>query len=108
MKSRQSSRVRREWRAEESEWVRKTLEGFVGFLARKCFKLDYPTICGLLAGSMADLPALALQLPLRNLISRLVAYAAILSFASAAPRVVFMALTLNWLAQARRSDYRKR
>ena len=31
----------------------------VGILARKIFKLDYPTLCGLLAVSMTDPPALA-------------------------------------------------
>jgi putative transport protein len=49
----------------------------VGFLARKIFKLDYPTICGVLAGSMTDPPALAFATNITRSDQPLVAYAAV-------------------------------
>jgi putative transport protein len=47
------------------------------FLARKTFKLDYPTICGGLAGSMTDPPALAFATGITKSDQPLVAYAAV-------------------------------
>jgi putative transport protein len=49
----------------------------VGVLARKLFKLDYPTICGVLAGSMTDPPALAFATNITKSDQPLVAYAAV-------------------------------
>jgi putative transport protein len=49
----------------------------VGLLARKAFKLDYPTICGVLAGSMTDPPALAFATSITKSDQPLVAYAAV-------------------------------
>jgi putative transport protein len=49
----------------------------VGVLARKLFKLDYPTICGVLAGSMTDPPALAFATNITKSDEPLVAYAAV-------------------------------
>ncbi len=49
----------------------------VGMLARKVFKLDYPTICGVLAGSMTDPPALAFATGITKSDQPLVAYAAV-------------------------------
>jgi putative transport protein len=49
----------------------------VGLLARKVFKLDYPTICGVLAGSMTDPPALAFATSITKSDQPLVAYAAV-------------------------------
>ncbi len=49
----------------------------VGFLARKICKLDYPTICGVLAGSMTDPPALAFATSITKSDQPLVAYAAV-------------------------------
>ena len=48
-----------------------------GFLARKVFKLDYPTICGVLSGSMTDPPALAFATTITKSDQPLVAYAAV-------------------------------
>jgi putative transport protein len=49
----------------------------VGFLARIIVKLDFPTICGLLAGSMTDPPALAFAGTITNSERPLIAYAAV-------------------------------
>jgi putative transport protein len=49
----------------------------MGMLARKVFKLDYPTICGVLAGSMTDPPALAFATGITKSDQPLVAYAAV-------------------------------
>jgi putative transport protein len=49
----------------------------VGLLARKVFKLDYPTLCGVLAGSMTDPPALAFATNITKSDQPLVAYAAV-------------------------------
>jgi putative transport protein len=49
----------------------------IGLLARKIFKLDYPTICGVLAGSMTDPPALAFATSITKSDRPLVAYAAV-------------------------------
>jgi putative transport protein len=49
----------------------------IGFLGRKIFKLDYPTICGVLAGSMTDPPALAFATSITKSDQPLVAYAAV-------------------------------
>jgi putative transport protein len=49
----------------------------VGFLARIVFKLDFATICGVLAGSMTDPPALAFAGTITNSDQPLVAYAAV-------------------------------
>jgi putative transport protein len=49
----------------------------VGILARKVFKLDYPTLCGVLAGSMTDPPALAFATAITKSDQPLVAYAAV-------------------------------
>jgi putative transport protein len=49
----------------------------VGFVARILVKLDFPTICGLLAGSMTDPPALAFAGTITNSERPLVAYAAV-------------------------------
>jgi len=49
----------------------------IGLLARKVFKLDYPTLCGLLAGSMTDPPALAFATGITKSDQPLVAYAAV-------------------------------
>jgi putative transport protein len=49
----------------------------VGLLARKIFKLDYPTLCGVLAGSMTDPPALAFATNITKSDQPLVAYAAV-------------------------------
>jgi putative transport protein len=49
----------------------------IGLLARKIFKLDYPTICGVLAGSMTDPPALAFATSITKSDQPLVAYAAV-------------------------------
>jgi putative transport protein len=49
----------------------------VGFLGRKVFKLDYPTLCGVLAGSMTDPPALAFATSITKSDQPLVAYAAV-------------------------------
>jgi putative transport protein len=49
----------------------------MGVLARKLFKLDYPTICGVLAGSMTDPPALAFATNITKSDQPLVAYAAV-------------------------------
>jgi len=48
-----------------------------GLVARKFFKLDYPTICGVLAGSMTDPPALAFATSITKSDQPLVAYAAV-------------------------------
>jgi putative transport protein len=49
----------------------------VGLVARKFFKLDYPMLCGLLAGSMTDPPALAFATSITKSDQPLVAYAAV-------------------------------
>jgi putative transport protein len=49
----------------------------VGLVARKFFKLDYPTLCGVLAGSMTDPPALAFATSITKSDQPLVAYAAV-------------------------------
>jgi putative transport protein len=49
----------------------------VGVVARKFFKLDYPTLCGVLAGSMTDPPALAFATSITKSDQPLVAYAAV-------------------------------
>ena len=49
----------------------------VGLLARMVFKLDYPTLCGVLAGSMTDPPALAFATNITKSDQPLVAYAAV-------------------------------
>ena len=49
----------------------------VGIIARLLVKLDFPTICGLLAGSMTDPPALAFAGTMTNSDRPLVAYAAV-------------------------------
>ncbi len=49
----------------------------VGLVARRFFKLDYPTICGVLAGSMTDPPALAFATSITKSDQPLVAYAAV-------------------------------
>jgi putative transport protein len=49
----------------------------VGIVARKFFKLDYPTLCGVLAGSMTDPPALAFATGVTKSDQPLVAYAAV-------------------------------
>jgi putative transport protein len=49
----------------------------VGFLARNLLKIDYPTLCGLLAGSMTDPPALAFANSVTESDRPLVAYAAV-------------------------------
>jgi putative transport protein len=49
----------------------------VGFLARAFLKIDYPTLCGVLAGSMTDPPALAFAGSITKSDRPLVAYAAV-------------------------------
>jgi putative transport protein len=49
----------------------------VALVARKVFKLDYPTLCGVLAGSMTDPPALAFATSITKSDQPLVAYAAV-------------------------------
>jgi putative transport protein len=49
----------------------------VGFLARFLLKIDYPTLCGVLAGSMTDPPALAFASSITKSDRPLVAYAAV-------------------------------
>ena len=49
----------------------------VGLVGRKVFKLDYPTLCGVLAGSMTDPPALAFASGITKSDQPLVAYAAV-------------------------------
>src|SRR3984885_1327457 len=49
----------------------------VGVVARRFFKLDYPTLCGVLAGSMTDPPALAFATSVTKSDQPLVAYAAV-------------------------------
>ena len=49
----------------------------VGFLARAFLKIDYPTLCGVLAGSMTDPPALAFATNITKSDRPLVAYAAV-------------------------------
>ena len=49
----------------------------VGVVARRFFKLDYPTLCGVLAGSMTDPPALAFATSITKSDQPLVAYAAV-------------------------------
>jgi putative transport protein len=49
----------------------------VGLVARKFLKLDYPTLCGVLAGSMTDPPALAFATSITKSDQPLVAYAAV-------------------------------
>lgn len=49
----------------------------IGLVARKFFKLDYPTLCGILAGSMTDPPALAFATSITKSDQPLVAYAAV-------------------------------
>ena len=49
----------------------------IGLVARKFFKLDYPTLCGILARSMTDPPALAFATSITKSDQPLVAYAAV-------------------------------
>jgi putative transport protein len=49
----------------------------VGVVGRRFFKLDYPTLCGVLAGSMTDPPALAFATSITKSDQPLVAYAAV-------------------------------
>jgi putative transport protein len=49
----------------------------VGLVARRFFKLDYPTICGVLAGSMTDPPALPFATGITKSDQPLVTYAAV-------------------------------
>jgi putative transport protein len=49
----------------------------VGLVARKFLKLDYPTLCGVFAGSMTDPPALAFATGITKSDQPLVAYAAV-------------------------------
>jgi len=46
-------------------------------LARAFLKIDYPTLCGVLAGSMTDPPALAFAGSITNSDRPLLAYAAV-------------------------------
>jgi putative transport protein len=52
----------------------------VGFVARIVLKLDFATICGVLAGSMTDPPALAFAGTITKSDQPLVAYAAVYPF----------------------------
>jgi putative transport protein len=49
----------------------------VGLISRKFLRIDYPTICGVLAGSMTDPPALAFATSFTNSDRPLTAYAAV-------------------------------
>jgi putative transport protein len=49
----------------------------VGLIARRFLKIDYPTICGVLAGSMTDPPALAFATSFTKSDRPLTAYAAV-------------------------------
>jgi putative transport protein len=49
----------------------------VGFIGRAILKVDYPTLCGVLAGSMTDPPALAFASSMTKSDRPLVAYAAV-------------------------------
>jgi putative transport protein len=49
----------------------------LALLGRKVFQLDYPTLCGVLAGSMTDPPALAFATNITKSDQPLVAYAAV-------------------------------
>jgi putative transport protein len=49
----------------------------IGFLARAFLKIDYPTLCGVLAGSMTDPPALAFASSITKSDRPLLAYAAV-------------------------------
>jgi putative transport protein len=49
----------------------------VGLVARKFLRIDYPTICGVLAGSMTDPPALAFATSFTKSDRPLTAYAAV-------------------------------
>jgi putative transport protein len=49
----------------------------VGFFARGFLKIDYPTLCGVFAGSMTDPPALAFATNITKSDRPLVAYAAV-------------------------------
>jgi len=49
----------------------------VGLIARKFLRIDYPTICGVLAGSMTDPPALAFATSFTKSDRPLTAYAAV-------------------------------
>jgi putative transport protein len=49
----------------------------VGLAGRKFLKMDYPTICGVLAGSMTDPPALAFATSFTKSDRPLTAYAAV-------------------------------
>jgi putative transport protein len=49
----------------------------VGLISRKFLRFDYPTICGVLAGSMTDPPALAFATNFTNSDQPLTAYAAV-------------------------------
>jgi putative transport protein len=70
----------------------------VGIVARKFFKLDYPTLCGVLAGSMTDPPALAFATGVTKSDQSLVAYAAVypLIMILRVFIVQFLILTLPW------------
>jgi putative transport protein len=52
----------------------------LALLGRKVFQLDYPTLCGVLAGSMTDPPALAFATNITKSDQPLVAYAAVYPF----------------------------
>jgi AspT/YidE/YbjL antiporter-like protein len=54
----------------------------VGFVARIIVKLDFATVCGVLAGSMTDPPALAFAGTITHSDRPLVAYAAVYSFSN--------------------------
>ena len=49
----------------------------VGLVARRFLRIDYPTICGVLAGSMTDPPALAFATSFTKSDRPLTAYAAV-------------------------------
>jgi putative transport protein len=49
----------------------------VALAARYCLKIDYPTMCGVLAGSMTDPPALAFATSFTESDQPLTAYAAV-------------------------------
>jgi putative transport protein len=52
----------------------------VGFFARRFLRMDYPTLCGVLAGSMTDPPALAFASSVTKSDRPLIAYAAVYPF----------------------------
>lgn len=69
----------------------------VGFFARRIWKIDYSTLCGVLAGSMTDPPALAFATNITRSDRPLIAYAAVYPLVMILRVFTVQVLVLLWM-----------